>query len=222
MNFKYRLFNFSKLANSDTLAMQGLHPLVKDFGYLPFTGSALSPSAISTVLNDIVINNRKDIIEFGSGISTLVIASLLKSNNIKASFISVDEDKIWLELIQSQLNKFDLIKFCDLKYAPVKKNSNGNSWYDYDKLAGIKTLDLILVDGPNAKFQNSENIRKNAFSFIENRLNENFSVFLDDCNRPSEFQILKNWSKKLNAKELLLYQHLGVLLKGKHFNIALL
>ncbi|MEO8933719.1 MAG: hypothetical protein ABI295_05380, partial [Xanthomarina sp.] len=76
--------------------------------YLPFTKWAISPSTITHVLNDIIVNDRKCIIEFGAGASTLYIAKLLKSNKIEASFFSVESDADWSNKITKQLELLDL------------------------------------------------------------------------------------------------------------------
>lgn len=42
--------------------------------YLPHSKSSLNYSSINSLLNDVVINNRKNIIEFGGGLSTIYLA----------------------------------------------------------------------------------------------------------------------------------------------------
>lgn len=39
--------------------------------YIPFTDYALSPYSIAHILNDLAINSRKNIVEFGSGTSSI-------------------------------------------------------------------------------------------------------------------------------------------------------
>ena len=74
-------------------------------GYLPYTQSAISPSCTNLILNDIIINRRTSIVEFGSGISTLLICALLDERGIEASFISIDESLDWIETLKDTLRK---------------------------------------------------------------------------------------------------------------------
>src|SRR5690606_36365313 len=71
----------NKFFSEDILSVNFLNTLMNGYPYLPFSGSSLRPFCLNHILNDIVINNRKHIIEFGSGISTILIGRLIKKNN---------------------------------------------------------------------------------------------------------------------------------------------
>ncbi|PYE82143.1 hypothetical protein DFQ11_102724 [Winogradskyella epiphytica] len=64
--------------------------------FIPFTDWSISPSVILHILNDIVINKRQHIIEFGSGASTLYIAQLIRTLNLPAQLYSVESSEEWL------------------------------------------------------------------------------------------------------------------------------
>ena len=73
---------------------QQISKLFSDNEFIPFTAWSLSPSILLHILNDIIINDRKSLIEFGSGASTFYIAKLLKNINSESKFISVNRFRL--------------------------------------------------------------------------------------------------------------------------------
>jgi hypothetical protein len=68
----------SRYRDNDLLAMSLMHNLIHSGKYLPFTQFSLSPYALATVMNDVVVNRRQRILEFGTGISTILTARLIR------------------------------------------------------------------------------------------------------------------------------------------------
>ncbi len=84
-----------KTGNADALIqLQQLSP--KD-SFIPFTHWSMPPILILHILNDIIINSRKNIVEFGSGASTLYIARLIRAQKLECKLIAVESDKGWLQ-----------------------------------------------------------------------------------------------------------------------------
>ena len=88
------------------------------------------------VLNDIVINNRKTVIEFGSGFSTVLTGRLLKKNGIDAKVFSVENSRGWMETVQKLLAAEGLTANTELVHAPLQPvtwvQDNTLSWYATD------------------------------------------------------------------------------------------
>ncbi|NOX50787.1 MAG: class I SAM-dependent methyltransferase, partial [Gammaproteobacteria bacterium] len=76
----------------DGKALQQLNPLIE--GYMPWSGSAMRPCALVAVLNDIIVNRRKCIVECGGGISTIFIGRLLNRTS-DAHLYTIEHDKEW-------------------------------------------------------------------------------------------------------------------------------
>jgi hypothetical protein len=53
--------------------------------YLPWSAGTMRPAVFVTVCNDIVLNDRRRIVELGSGISTVLLARLLTSAHCPAA-----------------------------------------------------------------------------------------------------------------------------------------
>ncbi|MDW5290753.1 class I SAM-dependent methyltransferase [Formosa sp. PL04] len=204
-----RLFEKHRKINQIQFNYAQLNQLFTDTSFfIPLSDWAISPSTITHVLNDIVVNNRKSIIEFGSGASTLYIAKLLKSNNIQATFYSVESDLDWGNKIIKQLEVLDLTSYVTIINAPIQSIDptlalgEQKLWYDVsvikEQLKSIHTIDLVLVDGPFGGL--TPNSRYSALPFLKDKLASSYSVFLDDVGREDEQQILEAWNTSLNCK----------------------
>src|SRR5690554_1898626 len=84
--------------------------LFPESNFIPFTTWSVSPSIILHILNDIVINKRCNIIEFGSGASTIYIARLIQTLKLDVKFFSVESNEEWLEFLNAELMRFNLDK----------------------------------------------------------------------------------------------------------------
>lgn len=226
-NFRHKLFfkafgiNFSLFRNTYSLHQitKILHSLS---AYYPYTSSALDPLSLNLVLNDIVINTRKSIVELGSGISTLAIAQLLKINQIEATFHSIEEDKAWAEYLMSCLAKEGLSDYCTIHHISVQSSTGGELWYDQSRMdqlkQEIKPIDCLLIDGPIAYAEGKQLIRQGSEHLFDT-LADRYAIFLDDTNRPGEQKIVGHWNKKygytFNPVESISYY-----IHGTHFNIG--
>ena len=114
-----------------------------------------------------LIRTRKafTVLEFGSGLSSIVIADALSKN--KTEFLALDEkpelrnrfmfkifsvesDKLWIENNQSNFPKH-LLEHVNFHYSEIKIDTfNGRICHFYDNLPDI-VPDFIYLDGPNPK-----------------------------------------------------------------------
>lgn len=184
-----------------------LSQLFSQDSFIPFSAWAISPSTILHVLNDISINKRKNIIEFGSGASTLYIAKLLKTINSNAVFYSVESDKEWAKELHRQLELYAISDFVKIIYAPLSEISKDytlgdqKTWYDTNiidqALKDQVEFDLILVDGPFGG--STPYARYSAIPYLKGYINDETSIYLDDIHRRDEAEILVNWKNSLNV-----------------------
>lgn len=204
----------------DNRALMQLQPFLSGI-YFPLTPNTLNPHTTLHVINEIDINKRKSIVEFGSGFSTLAIAGFLKKYDIKATFLSIEQNESWANYIQKKLTAMhctDKIHLIKAPLAPSKyKWQDAQDWYNTEIIQENlpATVDLLLVDGPGADTQKS--IRYPAFPFLEERMEDSFSVFLDDTRRPAEKKIIEEWAKQSHS-EVESFPVYGVIYKGIHFS----
>ena len=198
---------------------------IKFNSFLPHTGSSLRYSSINYLLNDVIINKRRNIIEFGGGISTIYLSKLAIVNGLKMNIITVENNKNWINVIKDFLDKEELSSTVKIIHSPLinsKKTLNNNLWYNENT---IKThikgtmFDLVIIDGPMAYTKHEELSRYPALPFIKQYLNKKHAIFLDDTNRKGEQTIIKIWEKELGNKFVKLNTTSHISLSGDSMNI---
>ena len=190
-------FNYSQLSQ-----------LFQEDTFIPFSAWAISPSTILHVLNDISINKRKSVIEFGAGASTFYIAKLIKTMQLPTVFYSVEADGDWAKELNRQLELLELSAFVKVIHCPQAKvpanlsYKEQETWYDtevlQDALSEAPGIDLILVDGPVGA--STPFARYSAIPFLKEKMAVKYSIFLDDINRWREAEIAMEWQKILKCK----------------------
>lgn len=88
----------------DLHAWHVLRPLLDVGGYLPWSTGAMRPAGLVVVCNEIVHRARTRVVECGSGVSTIVLARLLRERGT-GSVVSVEHDRAWAALINDMLSR---------------------------------------------------------------------------------------------------------------------
>lgn len=209
--------------NREQLSAFLLHDLFHGRPFFPFTISSLSFHTLHSVVSDIVINNRKQILEFGAGISTIVIARTLKDHTIQGTLVSVEENEGWLEAVKKSIDKEGLSAYVKFIHAPLKKYSTIDNCMFYDEAVlntalGTVKFDSVLVDGPSAWNSETVNSRMPALNVVEDRLSSAYSFFVDNANRPGETRLVINSMEKFKLVKIQLNETSVALMKGPYFN----
>lgn len=199
--------HFFKSSNHDDIkSLIQLEPLLNQ--YLPWSTSAMRPSAVVKILNEIIINNRVNVIEFGSGLTTIYIAATLRQINSNSIVVSVEHDLEWIEICQRIIDQENLTKFVQLVHAPMELSNYSIDHLPWYSEACIKKVtrkcrfNMAVVDGPLAHTKKLKMSRYPALPFlIENKLlDDNHRVYLDDVTRSGERKIIKMWERKFGFK----------------------
>lgn len=214
-----------KNINKENLSLQLLKPLMSDFGFIPVANSALSFESINTICNDLMFNNRKAVIEFGAGVSTLIIASLIKSKGLDCTFISVEHNKGWISILEQQLKNAGAEAFVHILHAPVGPHPlavDNNVWYQMDAhlpLLEMHVFDGVIIDGPEAHRNDIRQSRYPAVPFILPYLNkERCFLMLDDAARNGEQEIMNRWKKEHQVDFNIKVSKSICCIRGNHFN----
>lgn len=193
-----KLFWRKQFLTRDIKAMNQLPSL--NIPFVPWTNAAARPSAVHYMLNEIVVNGRRNVLELGSGISTLYMAWILALHG--GTLLTVDHDENWLRIVERYIRQMDLpegtVRFC---HAPIKVYEAGRlgdlPWYDPTAvLAAVEgtSFDMMVVDGPEAWMKGARLARYPALPVLAGNLSDNAVVFLDDIDRKGERRILKCWA----------------------------
>lgn len=211
----------------DEMALNQLKNLFDSNVFIPLTKWSISPKEVLHICNDLVINKRTNIIEFGSGFSTLCIAQLLKNNQIKASFVTIENDIEWTNELTKILKQLNLESFVKIIVAPIIEVEKSISkteqelWYDNNilsiELNENSNFDLVIVDGPIGSI--TPFARYSAIPFLKEKLSHNYAIFLDDTHRDIEFEIAHEWHKLLGG-EIKGYNRYYCLTNKNNFNVS--
>ena len=186
----------SKWRDIDLLALETLQSLPG--GYLPWSKCTLRPAALATVLNDILTNRRRSIVECGSGVSTVYMARLLRGGEARVHALEHDAD--WAAVVEDILRAEGLSEVASIHHAPLEPHPlalEGNHWYAQSVAEGLTGLapDLLLIDGPQGGARRRL-ARYPALPFFRRALAEDHTVVLDDIQRPGEQELLGMWEEE--------------------------
>lgn len=188
---------------TDTQALVKLTPL--QLGYVPWTTYALKPTVMAQIVNDIIINDRRSIVEFGAGISTIHLAKLAEQRTAgeKMAITSIEDDDDWAEIVRGMLRERGLEDYANVVVAPLRPCSfsvDNLEWYDAslvaEALKGQPQIDLVVVDGPKAFEKGKALARFPAFRAVSSRLAPRCSIVLDDIARSGEQRVLDLWQSE--------------------------
>lgn len=181
----------------DAAAWQALTPLFGPF--LPWSSGAMRPSGLLTVLNDVWFRRSPQIVELGSGVSTIVLARLLRELGA-GHLLALEHDERWADRVEEQLGHEGLIDVARVVRAPLRPSLrawDGTEWYDEPVvLTAVEgtAVDVLVVDGPPAWQPGSAHARFPALGVLAPFLAPGATVVLDDIERDGERGVLQRWS----------------------------
>ena len=232
MDFRKKIIDINTAINNsienqllqDVMSLELIKRIYDSGSFLPITEKTLRPFCIAFILNELVINNRNSIIEFGSGLSTIMMGRLIKSEKLNSKLFSIEHDQEWVNFLNKILLKEKLTNKVKIIYAPLNKTFNKEnqlfSWYDFDiteVLDEVKEFDMVIIDGPPGFTNNNFLSRYNALPYVYNYLKEDFVIMMDDANRKGESLALTLYQKEFKLKFLLYGKTFAVGYRGAHF-----
>jgi len=170
-------------------------------------GWAASPDFLLEIYQYVVRSRPQLILELGSGVSSIVIASALRKLGT-GRLISIDHDENYgaqtrLNLESAGLDRLSEVRIASLKQvssATVGMQSPGGSdwvWYDQAIFADIQNIDMVVIDGPPEK--TGPLARYPAVPLLIDKLNPRAMLFLDDAARAQEREILGLWEQNFSV-----------------------
>lgn len=213
----------------DTRELQAgthLSPLLSGPAFLPYTSSSLSLHALHAITNDVIVNSRTRIVEFGSGISTLLVARLLHRHQLDATLISIEENSGWMEVVKKALESEGIATKVQFIHAPVVPHPSVPMCHCYDPacvqkaLSGI-SIDCVIIDGPSSWQKEFINSRVGVWELIDHHLASSSAVFVDNADRSGEKILLEKISKQRKGKPIHINSGFVAWLEGSYYNFYL-
>lgn len=193
-------------------------------GYLPWSGSALRPATAVRVLSEILVNDRKRVVELGSGISTILISALNREFSLGLELTTIDENEGWLRQTELRARQVDpKLKLTAVHSALVPYRGAAmdvSRWYDVDRLKDVQGgIDLLIIDGPTAYEKSAQYDRWPALPVFYGRMSASCTVVLDDTSRRGEARIAKDWARRFGDFATNAYADETFLTRGERWNV---
>ena len=157
------------------------------------TGWAATPELALTIFETIKTDKPKQIVELGSGISTLICAYAMNDNDRGALF-SFDHDEKYANKTRTMLSNHQIDQRITIHHAPLKsQNIDGREciWYDCSNANCPEPIDMLIVDGP--PFETQDKSRYPAFSYFLPKLSPSAVIIVHDAFREAESAIVHDW-----------------------------
>ena len=173
--------------------------------YLPWGSGSMRPAGLVEVCNDMVLNDRRHIVELGSGVSTVMLARLLAQRVARASagWSPWSTTRVGAAGSSGSWSPRALARtfsWWRRRLRPLA-DGGGSPWYDEAAIdAAVDVIDLLVVDGPPAYQPGFGLARHRALAVLHDRLVPGATVVLDDIERAGEQEVLRRWEDELGVE----------------------
>lgn len=183
-------------------ALQSIRGLFPEAVYLPPTrGWSGSPDFLLKLVELVITDTPKYIVELGSGVSSVVLGLALNKFN-KGKLLSIDHEFDFAQKTKKLIEVNKLEETVEVMYCPLTvyryKESIWN-WYDLSNVNFEHEIDILVVDGPPRKLQDKS--RFPALTILMDKLSSEATIVLDDANRINEQQVIKDWEFYLKEND---------------------
>lgn len=186
-----------------------LTPLFANWTYLPLTDWATGPEFLCHISNEICINNRRNIIEFGSGVTTIVLARLAKINSINLTITTIDQSKEWQNIVKQIAVRDCVDQYIKFVLNPIKPGVYGDITETQQRIFSEKEkFDCAIIDGPAS---GHDFTRLESMPIIKDYLCDSFAIFFHDTDRNEEKQLAEEWAKRLHNVHLTSFSRYAVI-----------
>jgi hypothetical protein len=164
------------------------------------------------------------VIEFGSGVSTVVFAALAQVSGSSTRTVSIEESPAYAETTWGLLKRYNLTDFASVIVAPVEQQTI-NGWRGFTYRPDPSTValalgnirpDLLFIDGPASWLRRRSDCRFGTL-LVGRQFAATRALFVaDDAFRRRERAILRHWNT-LDGVDVM-----GILPVGRGLGIGLL
>lgn len=196
-------------------ALMSIHKLIEPKLPLPVMSDWAVSSDYGLLLISRLFNNAGDVIDIGSGITTLLAAYVLKMRG-KGKVYSLEHDPHYYDQTLRWLNEHELHDYVNLFLCPLKNHKINEEtwlWYDISKARLPKAPRLISVDGPPSNTQLLA--RYPAIPLLNKRITKDTIILLDDAGRQDEKTIGERWVAEYGLQSEHIKNHKGTLVFWK-------
>ncbi len=175
-------------------ALLSIYNSLPNLKYIPATrGWAGSPDFLNKIVEIILKQKPRIVLEASSGVSSVLIGLALKMNN-SGKALSFEDDTSYAEITRKNIEVNDIEDISIIMDCPLNDyliDGETWKWYDTKELTFTDKIDLLIIDGPPGATQNLA--RYPAIPLLHKYFSDNVIILLDDANRPDEIIIVEKW-----------------------------
>lgn len=181
-------------------ALDALERLMGQKGFLPYTrGWAASPDVLLLLFAAVRARRPKVVVEFGSGVSSIVIGTALQMNG-EGHLYSLDHLDHYAARTRGRvetegLSHFVTVLECPLRpWRPKSPSALGSDWdwYGCDGMfSDLPPIDFVFVDGPPSAVGSFS--RYPAVPELIGFLAERAVIVVDDIVRDEDAEVVNSW-----------------------------
>lgn len=140
------------------------------------------------VIVETVLRARGNVLECGSGLSTVLLAAAGRSAG--TCVLTLEHSVTWAQEVNASLRRFGLSQYASVLSTPLKHHG-GYVWYDQSCLPPGTRFSVVVCDGPPGDTQGG---RYGLLPAMRGRMEPGAIVLLDDSAREGEQLVLKRWA----------------------------
>lgn len=161
------------------------------------------PELLLRAAQELTRSKPRTVLELGAGVSTLILARIIRNQKLPCRLVSVDHDADYLATIAEEVEREGLDEIVTLLHAPLEPiglDGFDGLWYRRETIfKEANEVGLLIVDGPPKR--HGANIRYPALPVLAERLTPGALVLLDDARRRPEREALRRWSRQFPEAE---------------------
>lgn len=136
------------------------------------------------------VNSPGDVLECGSGLSTLLLA--VTAGRQGHHVHTFEHDAGCYGKLMNLIERYNLTNVT-VHHAPIRSYGSFD-WYDIPKSCDSESFQLVICDGPARHLTDSG--RYGLFPVMQSRLDPHCRVMMDDSNRSLDRHVIGRWRKE--------------------------
>ena len=187
-------------------------------GLPPLGGWAASPDLVLEVVDHLLAERPRVVVELGSGVSTAVLALAVREHGLDTRIVSLDHNAHYAARTRELLERHGVADLVDVRYAPLARThvpDHLTPWYDEAAIADLADIGMLVVDGPPKA--TGPAARYPAVPLLAGRFAARCSIVVDDTVRPEDRAVVTRWADQLrdfDVRDLPLEKGAVVLHRG--------
>ena len=159
----------------------------------PFGGWSASADILTLVAEHALQKKPQVVVEFGSGLSTLVIARCLQLNGT-GRLVTYEHDKEFASATRQRVDALGLsVDIRVVELSAAEPLGYAGLWYATGEVPD--GIDLLIIDGPPSQIHPET---RGAAAALFTSLSSRGTIILDDAARPGEKAIAERWRREFN------------------------